>query len=1150
MKQIGGRRIVNRPAASTTHLATNVPKYTVTYHTGTSPPETEERYARDASRTQKNAVPPDLPSVDVSVEDPLPLFDASEETAGAIPAYETTTPCDAGGARKKRQNVAHMDELKAQEAVFLRILLSLNYSTQLLTPCGCSTPEEPSVREVACSDCIQGELLCRQCWLNKHRTMPTHWALVWNAAERFFQKHDFCRVMKNASIMLGHFGRRCPDAGLAHTFTLVDSNGIHASAVTLCRCKTADGQPGAPAFQQLLQAGIFPGSVKDPGTGYTLGLLEYYRQLRNQGKGSSYDFVLVLQRMADPFFADAVPDITKNFLAITRFHQQLDIIMRRGHAHGMEDALPGEADRPYPNRPPGYLGLLCAACPERGVNMPLIVNVPNYLRHLTSLFITDDGNFKANLFYKRDDGSDKALTDGRMYFPAQDEYDRIAAEYVVHEEDKVPCKAHIGSIRHQGSVKYGNTAVSGVIACACDHAVVGSFIDMLKGEAFALVTFSQYEFLKRLNSPPHGPASITPMAISYDSWCSTSINNVKRAVTLFPEETWLHTLLASAEGQIPADHINGHGLDCQAIWQAVYFACRAHFHGETAEVIWAFLNGLAPSTRQSNGAARHDIMNYVIDAWNWLKVLRQAQLLADERLDALRLFELHMAVVEDLSKQHITEVAAWSRLSRLTTKSANGKVRSVYQHESTKVLTIENVLAAMLAEEHEKSTRNDSQVPKTRVAKWIHDGMNIQRQQYFVIALLQNHREHPLEETWATITKLRDALNVDLKKFRETQRGIYPRLKLSAHDANEPELTAVQLPSYRMKHGQRVATDLDANDEDSRLREAEIKLRCSEATSGILAVRAASLALSAVKKARDLDYRGQAGVSRSQRNLQKAQLMKMYEIAMYNRARDALVHLGHMAKDAKEPYAPLDIRDTRRKDTHTTSREGGLALIRRDGLHADDDEPRLLAGTQTLKRAGFTKSGRPPKRLRDIAPDDVKVGSSSSEAEDSDSDVDMSPSTKQKQKKKQKPAKNQRGKKKEKKTDGWIWLESLTRHRDLGDDKMLEYKRESDRVQWFRAEAEMYRWLEQYERKHAELMRVIERYRRDGEVWTKLGDPGMYKRLEHNARVIFKDAASGAHHDWVSATTYDELVIKIDQWRDVVFKWMDDMDIHRAYKDF
>ena len=76
-------------------------------------------------------------------------------------------------------------------------------------------------------------------------------------------------------------------------------------------------------------------------------------------------------------------------------------------------------------------------------------------------------------------------------------------------------------------------------------------------------------------------------------------------------------------------------------------------------------------------------------------------------------------------------------------------------------------------------------------------------------------------------------------------------------------------------------------------------------------------------------------------------------------------------------------------------------------------------------------------------------------------------------------------------------------------------------MQWFRAEAEMYRWLEQYERKHAELMRVIERYRRDSAVWAGLADreeeqnsgcngatvfarmqAAMYKRLEHNAETL------------------------------------------------
>jgi hypothetical protein len=97
-----------------------------------------------------------------------------------------------------------------------------------------------------------------------------------------------------------------------------------------------------------------------------------------------------------------------------------------------------------------------------------------------------------------------------------------------------------------------------------------------------------------------------------------------------------------------------------------------------------------------------------------------------------------------------------------------------------------------------------------------------------VIALLKSHREHPTQETWASITKLRDTVNTDLKKFRERQREIYPRLKLSALDVDEPEITAIQLPSYRMKHG--------TVEDDLELREAEIKLRCSQATSGILAV--------------------------------------------------------------------------------------------------------------------------------------------------------------------------------------------------------------------------------------------------------------------------------------------------------------------------
>ncbi|KAJ7653450.1 hypothetical protein B0H17DRAFT_957495 [Mycena rosella] len=196
-----------------------------------------------------------------------------------------------------------MDELKAQEAVFLQTLLSRHHDPLLLTRCACGKHN----RKIGCSDCLDSELLCRQCWLDKHRTMPTHWALIWNATDKFFEKSDFCRVRKNAVIGLGHHGQRCRDAELGRTFTLVDSNGIHATALAFCRCPTADGQRGAPEFQQLLRTGIFPGSIKEPETGYMLGVLEYYRQLRSQGKGSAYNFVHVLRRMADPFFMGSVP---------------------------------------------------------------------------------------------------------------------------------------------------------------------------------------------------------------------------------------------------------------------------------------------------------------------------------------------------------------------------------------------------------------------------------------------------------------------------------------------------------------------------------------------------------------------------------------------------------------------------------------------------------------------------------------------------------------------------------------------------------------------------------------------------------------------------------------------------------------------------
>ncbi|KAJ7170409.1 hypothetical protein C8R43DRAFT_944924 [Mycena crocata] len=539
-------------------------------------------------------------------------------------------------------------------------------------------------------------------------------------------------------------------------------------------------------------------------------------------------------------------------------------------------------------------------------------------------------------------------------------------------------------------------------------------------------------------------------------------------------------------------------------------------HARKREKQGAFLNPLGSSMRQSASAARHDIINFLYC---------QAELLAEERLDALRLFELHMEVVEDLSRQHASEVAEWSRLA---TKSTRGPPRVFISMNPQRVLlTIDNVLMGRIGEEQVRLAREQGGESRGAVAEWIHDGIQIEGN--------KSHREHPIEDTWTSITKLRDALNPALKKFREQQRAIYPRLKLSGLDIDEPELTAIQLPLYCMKHGQR---DVD---EDGGLRAAEIKLRCSQAESGIV-----------------------AGAGR-----------KFTYTAQLANGRDALVHLGHMAKDAMEPYLLLTHRGTRQKETHLHGATGdwrlfdgtawylqsGVTLKRPSAVWAlsptkrlreDDDETEFLMGTQTMKRASRTGSPRKRKRprgLKDIAPEDVVMESSASEAE-------MSPS-------KGAIGKLPARKKKAPKRDGWIWMESMALHvAGVSDEKLVAYKKEKegDRVQWFHAEAEMYRWLELYEWKHAELCRVITRFERDGVVWAGRADHTQSKNggvmdgavtcLQHNTVIIFKSADSGVHHDWASSTSYDKLVTKIDGWRDVVFKWMDGMGIYRVYKDF
>ncbi|KAJ6563052.1 hypothetical protein DFH09DRAFT_1477909 [Mycena vulgaris] len=70
--------------------------------------------------------------------------------------------------------------------------------------------------------------------------------------------------------------------------------------------------------------------------------------------------------------------------------------------------------------------------------------------------------------------------------------------------------------------------------------------------------------------------------------------------------------------------------------------------------------------------------------------------------------------------------------------------------------------------------------------------------------------------------------------------------------------------------------------------------------------------------------------------------------------------------------------------------------------------------------------------------------------------------------------------------EGWLW--QLGKMGRLSQSEMEEWSNKGDRVQWFRAEAEMRQWQEQKEQKLVELLWTIRSYVKMQSVWSQLGD--------------------------------------------------------------
>lgn len=108
-----------------------------------------------------------------------------------------------------------------------------------------------------------------------------------------------------------------------------------------------------------------------------------------------------------------------------------------------------------------------------------------------------------------------------------------------------------------------------------------------------------------------------PVLFSYDCNCQYSVNIRERFTANHPECV---ARLDRTRFSIPVVHLRDHKENCEYIYGTYYLEGGGHFHGETAESIWAEFNQLGGRTRQMNSGHRHDVLNEHIADWNWRKL--------------------------------------------------------------------------------------------------------------------------------------------------------------------------------------------------------------------------------------------------------------------------------------------------------------------------------------------------------------------------------------------------------------------------------------------------------------------------------------------------------------------------------------------------
>ncbi|KAJ3712824.1 hypothetical protein C8R42DRAFT_567538, partial [Lentinula raphanica] len=677
----------------------------------------------------------------------------------------------------------------------------------------------------------------------------------------------------------------------------------------------------------------------------------------------------------------------------------------------------------FPLRPVDDLRTGCFICPEDGVNMePKWEQTPGNLRHIHSQRWVVDGNMKNGNFDKRNDLDDGSLFAGRAYMPSEQDFDHYQRTVPQLQKEKTTC-THLKVANGADSAKYKNQRISGNLHIQCDHGVVLSSVDITLGERLAIY---DYALNLAMDSRPFAHSNRPDLVISYDNNCGAVANVHARWQKYFPENAHI---INNSRFTIPACHVRNHVEGCDYLYCYQYKPNTGHFHGETVEATWATFNALGGAVLQMSPGHRIDTLIIHYSDWNWRKAVSASHQLQKD-LDEAKIQYVakrdHFAGLCDIFESRVSVWNAWDRSPKID-PTRKKTVLSVYSHNNEKAPTMKSLVDNLMTSDEEVGTLNGT-VKAGSIAGWLKEGLAIiQLHRSRVQHLAHTSKEKPTKQ----LRSHRTALITRISKWRKLQERYMPSigLCLTQQGPQEPESESLLLPS-----------DFTASERSRHhlvgLAAKQVQLLEIALGDIVQMLQVTVKTLSAAYERKHKHARGQDANTRANEGIRTIESKRNSLISEYKLFRQSLQALDSL--DTTK-WPSLSVQDTFRKPTERRRSPG---------------DSRVMDGTLwRMSSTGRTRTSTRSSQETSADKDDMNLVEQMGDVHSPVSE----------------------------KKDGWIWHHGSLKN--MSSEELEKWEDKSDSVQWFRAEADMERWQEQLEIKHAEFLRLIASFTKHRDAW-------------------------------------------------------------------